>query len=192
MKVSFVAHIKPQPQGSIQSFLLPNKDAIYEAAKRALACTSVQAIVELITAAVKKTRAILTSDNSQLKSYRKEVTLCATKAMKAAGAAMADKHVPVAMSVQFIFLKPPSVTKKRTEMTVRPDIDKCLRSCLDACTGVVWLDDAQVVAIQTVKSYGLVEGVSVSAWTLEEEPLNIPLACELFPVIEPMPAKEAW
>lgn len=175
MRIAFVAQIKPQPQGSITSFLLPDKDAIRSAADYIHErMPNLSAIIELITTAAKKTRAILTSDNSQLKAYRREVANCAKAAMR--GSEMAGKHVPVAMAVDFTFLKPPSVTKKRQEMTVRPDIDKCLRSCLDACTGVVWLDDAQVVAIATRKQYGPVEGVSVSAWTLDE-----PLPGELFP-----------
>lgn len=191
MKVSFTANIKPQPQGSITSFLLPNKDAIAEAAKtiRIHPNLTIAGIIDIITAVVKKTRAILTSDNPNLKAYRREVTRCAVESMKSSGSSLVDKHIPVAMTVDFTFLKPPSVTKKRQEMTVRPDIDKCLRSVLDACTGVLWLDDAQVVAIATRKRYGAVEGVSVSAWTLGEQPA---LAAKLFPELELPTAPEAW
>ena len=38
--------------------------------------------------------------------------------------------------------------------TVRPDITKLLRAVEDACTGVVWRDDAQVVAQHAYKQYG--------------------------------------
>lgn len=190
MKISFVAQIKPQPQGSIQSFILPNKDAVRDAAQYIYDKTpGLEQIVFHITEAVKKTRAILTSDNSNLKAYRKEVTKCAIEAMKDSGTAMADKHVPVAMAVDFTFLKPPSVTKKRQEMTVRPDIDKCLRSCLDACTGVLWLDDAQVVAIATRKQYGPAEGVSISAWTIEDQAA---LPGELFPELAKPLVEDNW
>lgn len=183
MRVSFTAQIKPQPQGSITAFLLPNKEAVASAAKtiRISPYLSLEGIMGYITGACKKVRAILTSDNSHLKEYRREVSRCAVDAMREAGAEMAEKHVPVAMAVDFTFLKPPSVTKKRTEMTVRPDIDKCLRSCLDACTGVLWLDDAQVIAIATRKRYGLVEGVSISAWTVGDQAA---LPGELFPELE--------
>jgi Holliday junction resolvase RusA-like endonuclease len=183
VRVSFAVEIKPQPQGSIQSFILPDKVAVESAAKtiRTSPHLSMAQIILLITAACKKVRAILTSDNSQLKAYRREVSRCAAEAMLLAGAEMAGKHVPVAMAVEFTFLKPPSVTKKRTEMTVRPDIDKCLRSCLDACTGVVWLDDAQVIAIASRKRYGPVEGVSISAWTVDDQAA---LPGELFPELE--------
>lgn len=182
MRVSFVIEIKPQPQGSITSFLLPNKEAIEAAAKqiRISPNLTIASIAELITACVKKTRALLTSDNPQLKSYRRGVSDAAMAAMKVAEAEIAAKHVPVAMAIEFTFLKPPSVTRKRDEMTVRPDLDKCVRSILDSCTGVLWIDDAQVIAVAARKKYGPVEGVSVSAWTLE----NQSLPGELFPELE--------
>lgn len=183
MRVSFAVDIKPQSQGSIKSFLLPDKIAIESAAKkiRISPNLALSGIIELITAVCKRTRSLLTSDNSNLKAYRREVSRVAVEAMREAGADMAEKHVPVAMAVDFTFLKPPSVTKKRVEMTVRPDIDKCLRSCLDACTGVLWLDDAQVIAIATRKRYGPVEGVSISAWTVDDQAA---LPGELFPELE--------
>lgn len=36
---------------------------------------------------------------------------------------------------------------------VRPDLDKLSRALLDALTGVVWRDDAQVVALNVAKVY---------------------------------------
>lgn len=38
--------------------------------------------------------------------------------------------------------------------TVRPDVTKLLRAVEDACTGVVWRDDAQVVTQHAYKVYG--------------------------------------
>lgn len=38
--------------------------------------------------------------------------------------------------------------------TVRPDVTKLLRAVEDACTGIVWRDDAQIVAQHAVKRYG--------------------------------------
>ena len=37
---------------------------------------------------------------------------------------------------------------------VRPDVTKLLRAVEDACTGVVWRDDAQIVEQHAVKRYG--------------------------------------
>jgi Holliday junction resolvase RusA-like endonuclease len=38
--------------------------------------------------------------------------------------------------------------------TVKPDVTKLLRAVEDACTGVVWRDDAQVVTQHAQKRYG--------------------------------------
>jgi Holliday junction resolvase RusA-like endonuclease len=38
--------------------------------------------------------------------------------------------------------------------TVRPDVTKLLRALEDACTGIVWRDDAQVIAQHAYKEYG--------------------------------------
>jgi crossover junction endodeoxyribonuclease RusA len=37
--------------------------------------------------------------------------------------------------------------------TTRPDVDKLARAILDALTGIVWVDDAQVVALHVAKRY---------------------------------------
>lgn len=183
MKVSFVAYCKPQSQGSMKSFLLPNKDAIAEAARVIAARAWDQArLIEIITDCVKKARAILTSDNPELKKYRREVEQAAKKALQYAGAdgVMAGKHVPVEIKLEFIFERPPSVSKRRVYPVVKPDIDKILRSTLDALTGCVYEDDAQVVSVTTGKRYGEREAVMVSAWTLDDGPSE-PLIGNLFP-----------
>jgi len=59
---------------------------------------------------------------------------------------------PVAMQLDFYMLKPRTV--KRDAPTVPPDLDKLIRAVLDALTGIVYLDDAQVVEIHSSKSYG--------------------------------------
>lgn len=41
-----------------------------------------------------------------------------------------------------------------THPAVRPDITKLLRAVEDACTGVLWRDDAQIVAQHATKAYG--------------------------------------
>lgn len=51
--------------------------------------------------------------------------------------------------------------------TTRPDIDKLSRACLDAMTGIVYLDDAQVVHLEATKLYGETPGcrIIVAAFT---------------------------
>jgi Holliday junction resolvase RusA-like endonuclease len=182
MKIEFTAYCRPQPQGSIQSFILPNKEAVEEAARaihRHSSFISLVKIIELITAAVKKTRAILTSDNSNLKAYRKEVTRCAVAALKAQHSTIAIKHEAVEIKLDFVFERPPSVSKKRMYPVVKPDIDKLERATLDALTGHAYEDDAQVVTVSKSKRYGPQECVTVSVWSIEDLSLYVP--ANLFP-----------
>ena len=69
----------------------------------------------------------------------------------------------VKVSITFLFVRPQShwkadgdtlATKAPADMTVKPDIDKCIRACLDAMTGRVYRDDAQVTHLDIVKVYG--------------------------------------
>lgn len=69
----------------------------------------------------------------------------------------------VFVSLGFAFLRPKSVTeKKRPYVTVKPDIDKLARAVLDAMTGVVIRDDAQVVKLEVEKQYSVVTGVGIA------------------------------
>ena len=43
----------------------------------------------------------------------------------------------------------------------RPDVDKLTRAVLDACTGIVYADDSQVVCLVARKEYGEIPGVNV-------------------------------
>jgi Holliday junction resolvase RusA-like endonuclease len=106
----------------------------------------------------------VTSDNKDLKTFRGEVTREAIRAIAAANMQrpMAAKHVPVSIELDFWFQKPQSVSKKRTEMVVRPDLDKLCRGCGDAFTGVLYEDDAQVISITARKHYGTPERVEVT------------------------------
>lgn len=49
--------------------------------------------------------------------------------------------------------------------TVRPDVTKLLRAVEDACTGIVWRDDAQVVAQHAYKQYGETASADVKVTT---------------------------
>lgn len=51
--------------------------------------------------------------------------------------------------------------------TTKPDLDKLIRSVLDALTGVVFVDDAQVVRLVAAKRFGLA-GVDVSVEFADE------------------------
>ena len=65
-----------------------------------------------------------------------------------------DKTQTAHVTIIFYFVKPPTV--KRIFHTVKPDLDKLIRSVLDALTqsNVIWQDDSQVVSLFVVKEYG--------------------------------------
>lgn len=49
-----------------------------------------------------------------------------------------------------------------TPATRPPDLDKLTRAVLDALTGIVWVDDRQVVALHSTKVQGATPGVDVT------------------------------
>ena len=70
----------------------------------------------------------------------------------------------VSVELHFQLLRPPSVSeKKRPYPSVMPDIDKLARAALDAMTGIVFRDDAQVVRLDATKAYGQESGLQLSA-----------------------------
>lgn len=66
---------------------------------------------------------------------------------------------PIALEANFRLIRGKSV--KRPHPTVPPDLDKLLRAVMDAGTGVIWLDDAQVVKVSCTKSYSDTPGVDI-------------------------------
>ena len=70
----------------------------------------------------------------------------------------------VSVELNFQLLRPPSVSeKKRPYPSVMPDIDKLARAALDAMTGIVFRDDAQVVLLMVEKVYVEESGLQLSA-----------------------------
>jgi Holliday junction resolvase RusA-like endonuclease len=70
---------------------------------------------------------------------------------------------PVEMTIEFRLPRPKTV--KRDLPYVAPDLDKLIRAVLDALTGIAYVDDGQVVTINSSKVYGD-PGVSVSVISL--------------------------
>ena len=132
--MNFTVYVKPQPQGSAKAFV------------------------------TKEGKAIVTSDNTKLKPYRHTVTAVVRQECIDDGWNMPliGKHVPVGLTLCFYLDKPPSVSKKRTDCVVKPDIDKLARATLDSLTGVLFADDAQVVRLQASKHYGSPERVEIT------------------------------
>lgn len=60
-------------------------------------------------------------------------------------------QAPVELALTFVLPRPSTV--RRAEPATRPDLDKLIRAVLDAATGVLWVDDGQVVGIVARKVY---------------------------------------
>lgn len=112
--------------------------------------------------------------NKGLKPYRAEVAAAAAEAIglpthspEALAAAMADHHPTrqaVAVAMRFGLVRPRGHygTGRNAERlkpsapawpATKPDVDKLERAVLDALTGVLWADDAQVVVLSADKVY---------------------------------------
>jgi Holliday junction resolvase RusA-like endonuclease len=128
---------KPEPQGSARAFM-PN-GAKYP---------------------------VVTSDNPNLKSWRRDVA-------KAAALAHVGPPIegPVRVVVDFHLPRPKALRVDRAHVT-RPDCDKLLRGVGDALTGVVIRDDGQVTQIKGTKQYaraGESPRAVIAVTPLEEE-----------------------
>ncbi len=113
-----------------------------------------------LKAFVVKGRARLTSDNKATLPWRQQVGQTALCARPTADI-WAKRQEPIAIAMTFVFTKPASVSKKRLQMAVKPDIDKLCRSALDAMTGILFCDDGQVVQLTAGKVYGAPERVDI-------------------------------
>lgn len=66
----------------------------------------------------------------------------------------------ISISMDFKYARPKTV--KRDEPTVPPDLDKQIRSILDALSGVAYIDDSQVTQIAATKAYADWQGVEIT------------------------------
>jgi Holliday junction resolvase RusA-like endonuclease len=133
---------KPQPQGSVKAFVPTHKGGA--PVRRPDGSIVVN----------------LTSDNPALKQWRDRVS---DEALRA-GAIEPTPGVAFEVDCIFLLERPKAhCGTGRNEGTVklgapawpvvRPDVDKLLRAVLDALTGRVWADDAQVVVATAQKCY---------------------------------------
>ena len=60
---------------------------------------------------------------------------------------------PVMVEVEFILPRPKSLPKRITDMVRKPDLDKLVRSTLDALSGIAYIDDNRVNLIVASKHY---------------------------------------
>ena len=98
-------------------------------------------------------------------AYEEQVKLCARAAM--AGKAPLAGAVSIRLNIG---LKVPKSVSKRLQMSMlssgthpckKPDIDNVIKAVCDACNGITYEDDKQIVAVEAVKSYMEETGVAV-------------------------------
>lgn len=91
----------------------------------------------------------LTEQNKTVGPWRERVAIAAHNAM--CSGRVCDGAVSVRLG--FVMERPKSTPKSFTPPAIKRngDIDKLARSCLDACTGVIYQDDAQVVKLVATK-----------------------------------------
>jgi Holliday junction resolvase RusA-like endonuclease len=75
---------------------------------------------------------------------------------------------PLAVTIFVDLLKPASKPKKKPCWpTGKPDADNYAKLVLDACNGILWKDDAQVVELHVSKSYGAKPGFQILVESVE-------------------------
>jgi len=121
----FFAPGLPKPQGSKQQFLGRNKAG--------------------------HSYGVMREDSKGLGVWRSVVALSARAARIEAGHPGWPNREPVALSLEFIFPRP----NKPANPYPPIDLDKLLRACFDALTGIIYADDKQVVYVEMTKRYAL-------------------------------------
>jgi len=95
----------------------------------------------------KKTgRILLINDNDRTKCFQDLISYHANRFFKK------PTENPVSLSVNFYFKKPKTPKNDKYHITT-PDIDKLLRTVLDALQGVAFINDSQVTQIIATKDY---------------------------------------
>ena len=138
MNLTFTVYGKPEPQGSSRAFIPKGWK-----------------------------RAVITSANAKLKSFRQEVSVTALAVMRKAGLEPIPAKVPVSLVARFYFQRPKSKSGKAS-MTVRPDADKCARSLGDSLSGICFHDDSQVTVLHVEKHYGNPERTEIEVKRLPD------------------------
>lgn len=110
----------------------------------------------------------VTSDNPDLKKWRKAVAAAAGEAMLHAGRAMIEDKVSLAVEAHFFMERPNEwgtgrnlrhlKPNARAAPVVIPDLDKLLRAILDGMSDVVYKDDCLVTRAVAEKHYAVPDG----------------------------------
>ena len=93
-------------------------------------------------------------DPKKSRDAKQHIRYFATQSMRET--ASEPLNGPIIMKVQFGIMMPKSLERKRTPRqrewrTKKPDLDNLVKTVKDACSGVVFLDDNQVVKVVAEK-----------------------------------------
>jgi Holliday junction resolvase RusA-like endonuclease len=114
--------------------------------------------------APKQQRAIIVQDKHyQLRLYESILRDHLSQAMQA----QSLFEGPVRVRIVFNRSRPKSKRKNTKYAATRPDIDKLARAVLDAMTGIVFVDDAQVAALTAEKRYADRASVEITVEEIE-------------------------
>jgi Holliday junction resolvase RusA-like endonuclease len=101
-------------------------------------------------------RTVLLESSKRLKPWRGLVSMCAAEAWKEP-----PTTAPVELHATFTFVRPKShfTAKGALKSGARPapgkpDLDKLARGLCDGLTGIVYVDDSQIVRLNLRKEYG--------------------------------------
>jgi Holliday junction resolvase RusA-like endonuclease len=137
-RVEFTVIGVAAPQGSTKSFGFHLKDG----SGRAVYGNNGEPMIRTVT----------TSDNPSVKEWRRLVADAAQRQIvQCEGFAIFTGAI--AIDIVFALPRPRSLPKKVTAHTKKPDLDKLLRSTVDAMKGVVWSDDSQITEARIRKRY---------------------------------------
>ncbi len=111
----------------------------------------------------RSTGQVVTPQKARVREYRERIAWAA----KAAGMACTDE--PVAVHLRFHFARPKSHYRANGQLrpkapvyhAQRPDADKLARAALDAITGVLLYDDAQVWRVTSMKVWDTTDHTQV-------------------------------
>jgi len=114
------------------------------------------------------TRPIITSDNQGLKAWEDTIRATLQDVMNTTPAGIRGEIFDAPVALMLIFHLPrPKAAKHLRYSTKKPDLDKLVRGAIDAMNGILFHDDAQVVAISARKLYadgGARLDVTAEAW----------------------------
>lgn len=111
----------------------------------------------------------MVESSKRLEPWRATVRIKAAEAM----GGLEPTRVAVVLNARFLYMRPQShfttkgaLRKGAPRFPSRSDLDKLVRAVMDGFTGVVYVDDGQVVKLNAGKEYGNVAGAELTWHTI--------------------------